>query len=214
MFPDIPDKYIPDESQVYLAISPAQFNLVHPPQFVNVFCQLVPDVLQVRGKNNLQREGEQMVQLDSKRCWTKKKKKGWRMKTVLPHVYAIVRSLGVMPSFLPFCYTAVESQHLFSICTSEPLLQHWMLNYRCVTQNEFPETAAGLVDSFVFFLNSTQTRRSRRETAAIMYPSWTFYSTLFRTRANQPKELEYNFTVYSTQAFTPLLLISLGVTSL
>lgn len=154
------------------------------------------------------------IQKDAGQKKKNKKKKGWRMKTVLPHVYAIVRSLGVMPSFLPFCYTEVESQHLFSICTSEPLLQHWMLNYRCVTQNEFPETAAGLVDSFVFFLNSTQTRRSRRETAAIMYPSWTFYSTLFRTRANQPKELEYNFTVYSTQAFTPLLLISLGVTSL
>lgn len=45
-----------------------------------------------------------------------------------------------------------------------------------------------------------------------MYPSWTFYSTLFRTRANQPKELEYNFTVYSTQVFTPLLVLGCNIT--
>lgn len=45
-----------DLQQVYLAISPAQLDLVHPPQFMDVFCQLVPDIFQVRGKNNLQSE--------------------------------------------------------------------------------------------------------------------------------------------------------------
>lgn len=42
------------QEQVYLAISPAQFNLVHPPKFMDVFCQLVADVLQMGRKNNLQ----------------------------------------------------------------------------------------------------------------------------------------------------------------
>lgn len=45
-----------DRKQLYLAIGPAQLDLVHPPQFVDVFCQLVPDVVQVRGQNDLQRE--------------------------------------------------------------------------------------------------------------------------------------------------------------
>lgn len=40
--------------QLYLAKGPAQFNLVHPPQLVNVFCQFVPDVVQMRRKNDLQ----------------------------------------------------------------------------------------------------------------------------------------------------------------
>lgn len=41
---------------MYLAIGPAQFNLVHPPQFMDVFCQLVPDIFKARGEDNLQRE--------------------------------------------------------------------------------------------------------------------------------------------------------------
>lgn len=59
LFPNTPRVFLCVECdgwQLYLAIGPAQFDLVHPPQFVDIFCQLVPDVVQVRGKNNLQRE--------------------------------------------------------------------------------------------------------------------------------------------------------------
>lgn len=39
---------------LYLAEGPAQFNLVHPPQLVNVFSQFVPDIVQMRWEDNLQ----------------------------------------------------------------------------------------------------------------------------------------------------------------
>lgn len=37
----------------YLSVCPAKFDLVHPPQFMYVFCQLVPDIVQVRGEDDL-----------------------------------------------------------------------------------------------------------------------------------------------------------------
>lgn len=37
----------------YLAEGPSQFNLVHPPQLVNVFSQFVADVVQMRWEDNL-----------------------------------------------------------------------------------------------------------------------------------------------------------------
>ena len=39
--------------EVYLAVGPAQLNLVHPPQLVDVLGQLVSDVVQVSRKNDL-----------------------------------------------------------------------------------------------------------------------------------------------------------------
>lgn len=41
-------------SRLYLAISPAQLDLVHPPQFVDVLGQHVSDVVQVRRQDDLQ----------------------------------------------------------------------------------------------------------------------------------------------------------------
>lgn len=38
---------------LYLAEGPAQFNLVHPPQLVNVFGQFVPDIVEMRWEDNL-----------------------------------------------------------------------------------------------------------------------------------------------------------------
>ena len=39
--------------EAYLAVGPAQLYLVHPPQLMDVLCQLVADVVQVRRKNDL-----------------------------------------------------------------------------------------------------------------------------------------------------------------
>lgn len=47
--------YLNYQEHVYLAVRPAQFNFVHSPKFMDVFCQLVTDVLQMRGENNLQK---------------------------------------------------------------------------------------------------------------------------------------------------------------
>lgn len=37
----------------HLSIRPAQLDFIHPPQFVDVLCQLVSNFLQVRWHNNL-----------------------------------------------------------------------------------------------------------------------------------------------------------------
>lgn len=40
----------------HLAKSPAQFNLVHAPKFMDVFSQFVPNLLQMRRHNNLKQK--------------------------------------------------------------------------------------------------------------------------------------------------------------
>lgn len=37
----------------HLSVRPAQLDFIHPPQFVDVLCQLVSNFLQVRWHNNL-----------------------------------------------------------------------------------------------------------------------------------------------------------------
>lgn len=46
--------------ELYLSVCPAKFDLVHPPQFMYVFCQLVPDVVQVRWEDDLQSHDKEM----------------------------------------------------------------------------------------------------------------------------------------------------------